>query len=339
MIASNPGFGSRIQFWIDFPDYSNEELRELIYKFLSKETIAYTITDDALNEMLNLCEFYRCKNDFANARTVRKMLQDIIMNQNLRVEDELDNNQIILDDVIQFEEDNGIVKIEKDNTPEIDKEQVIRHIVDSSQSINVADIDNNYLEQAVISISDDDSQGTGFIISPDGLCLTCAHCLNLEPFNQKARIIMLLADGQKIKNYVGFEVLFVDPTNDFALIKLSQLGFNYKYLPLTMIKDLKLNPLREFIMAGYPFGGEVYTSISLTKGNIASVNKIDNRVVVFADMFGKPGSSGSPIIDIETKKVIGIFWGGISENSHSEKIYCFTAVDVIWNSMENARQE
>ena len=79
--------------------------------------------------------------------------------------------------------------------------------------------------------------------------------------------------------------------------------------------------------------GESFSKISLTKGSIASVNKVDGRTVVFADMFGKLGSSGSPVIDIDSKKVIGIFWGEISKPEYGEKINCFTPSDIIWNSL------
>ena len=87
-------------------------------------------------------------------------------------------------------------------------------------------------------------------------------------------------------------------------------------------------------MAGFPFGGELFTNISITSGSIASVNNYNGRKVVFADMFGKPGNSGSPVIDERTKKVIGIFWGGIKENSTMEVINSFTPIDVIWESLK-----
>ena len=333
MVASNPGFNSRIQFWIDFPDYSRDELKAIILRFLSKESVKYTITDDALEEMLDITDYYRSMSDFANARTVRKMLQDIIMNQNLRVEDELDNNEITIDDVLQYAKDNGLSKKSKVDANEgVDKDAIISHIIECSKSFDATKIDNNYYEQAVVSISDESSQGTGFIITPAGLCMTCAHCLKTDGTQQKARVIIALDDGQKIANYVDFNILFVDSFNDFALIELQSIGFNYKYLPLELDYNVRLDSLREFIMAGYPFGGESFSKISLTKGSIASVNRVDGRTVVFADMFGKPGSSGSPVIDIDSKKVIGIFWGGISKPEYGEKINCFTPSDIIWNS-------
>ena len=117
------------------------------------------------------------------------------------------------------------------------------------------------------------------------------------------------------------------------MLKLEETGVKYSYLPLTFAKDSKYEPLQDFIMAGFPFGGESFSSISITNGKIASVNQYGKRTVVFADMFGKPGNSGSPIIDVNTKKVIGIFWGGISDPGSGEMIPCFTPVTIVWKNL------
>ena len=48
------------------------------------------------------------KPNFANARTVRNILDQVIMNQNLRTEDLSDNKTIILEDVEDYLTDEGI---------------------------------------------------------------------------------------------------------------------------------------------------------------------------------------------------------------------------------------
>lgn len=335
MIAFNPGFGSRIQFWVDFPDYSSDELRSIALRFLAKESVPYTITDEALEEILSICEIYRQKDDFANARTVRTMLQDIIMNQNLRVENELDNNEITIDDVNQYAKERGIVKaasktISSNNNLPV---EIYKSLLNSSNAFDLCKVNYSYYNQAVISISNEKGeQGTGFIVTEDGLCLTCAHCICTDGSIQKARLMLALDDGQFFKNYVDFDILFLDKKNDFSLLKLNIDGTKLKFLPLESASSVRFEPLTTFVMAGYPFGGESYTSISVTEGKIASVNTIDSdRKVVFADMFGKPGNSGSPILDNISKRVIGIFWGGISKGG--EMIPCFTPVDEILKSM------
>ena len=101
MLSMNPGFESRIQFTLDFPDYSREELAQIANKFLSKKK--YTIEKLALDKLLDVTDYYRSCPNFANARTVRNIIDQVIMNQNLRTEyDDIIDNTIILSDVEDY---------------------------------------------------------------------------------------------------------------------------------------------------------------------------------------------------------------------------------------------
>ncbi len=106
MLSSNPGFASRIQFTLDFPDYSREELGEIAKLFLQKKK--YEIEPPAMELLLDVTEYYRNRPNFANARTVRNVLDQVIMNQNLRTEDTDDDRRIILSDVEDYISDEGI---------------------------------------------------------------------------------------------------------------------------------------------------------------------------------------------------------------------------------------
>lgn len=106
MLAVNPGLESRIQFTLDFPDYTREELGEIAVSFLNKKQ--YVIDDTALERVLDVTEYYRNKPNFANARTVRNILDQVIMNQNLRTEDTNGDDRIILEDVEDYLMDEGI---------------------------------------------------------------------------------------------------------------------------------------------------------------------------------------------------------------------------------------
>ena len=105
MLNSNPGMKSRIQFQLDFPDYSREELGEIAAAFLSRKK--YDISDDALQLVLDVSEYYRNRPNFANARTIRNILDQVIMNQNLRTEDAPDS-MIIRSDVQDYIDDENI---------------------------------------------------------------------------------------------------------------------------------------------------------------------------------------------------------------------------------------
>ena len=113
MLSANPGLESRIQFTLDFPDYTREELGEIAVAFLKKKK--YEIDEPALNRLLDVTEYYRNRPNFANARTVRNILDQVIMNQNLRTEDTDGDNLIVVDDVEDYLMDEGIDLIKAGN--------------------------------------------------------------------------------------------------------------------------------------------------------------------------------------------------------------------------------
>ena len=106
LLSANPGFESRIQFTLEFPDFTREEFGEIAQRFLTKKK--YEIEPDALELVLDIMDYYRKEPNFANARTLRNLLDQVIMNQNLRTEDEAENNVIIKSDVEDYLTDEKI---------------------------------------------------------------------------------------------------------------------------------------------------------------------------------------------------------------------------------------
>ena len=105
MIALNPGFDSRINRKIDFPDYSIDEQLQIFDIMLEKKN--YEITDDGKNKLLEVLELQSKSEHFANARTVRNILESLIEIQAVRtMEDENPENNseriIRLEDVEQY---------------------------------------------------------------------------------------------------------------------------------------------------------------------------------------------------------------------------------------------
>lgn len=106
LLSSNQGLESRIQFTIEFPDYTREELSQILVRFATKK--GYIVEDSAAERLLDVIEYYRGLPDFANARTVRNILDQVVMNQNLRTEDTADSDIIILSDVEDYISDEKI---------------------------------------------------------------------------------------------------------------------------------------------------------------------------------------------------------------------------------------
>ena len=152
------------------------------------------------------------------------------------------------------------------------------------------DIDDNEIIPA--------SSGTGFVISNSGLMVTNYHVIE-GCFNVKA-----LYDGKEFDT----TVLASDKVNDLALIK-APLNFNNFFT----ISEKDGNLLEEVIVAGYPLGKKVSSSIKATSGTITALSGLgDNYGEFQTDAALNSGNSGGPIID-EMGNVVGVAVSKIQE--------------------------
>ena len=103
MIALNPGFDSRINRKIVFPDYTIDEQMQIFNSFMTKRK--YEITDDAKAKVRNLLDERSRAKKFANARTVRNVLDELIEIQALRTISTCDRT-ITAEDVDNFLKEN-----------------------------------------------------------------------------------------------------------------------------------------------------------------------------------------------------------------------------------------
>ena len=80
-IESNPGLRSRFNRYINFPDYTPNELLEIFQSYLDKQQ--YVLSESALTQTANFLtkEVGKSKNDFGNARFVRNLFEKAITQQ------------------------------------------------------------------------------------------------------------------------------------------------------------------------------------------------------------------------------------------------------------------
>jgi len=145
-------------------------------------------------------------------------------------------------------------------------------------------------------------RGSGFIVSPDGLILTCRHVVS-EPEVDYTVIL------EPEKNYSA-KVLAADPLIDIAVLKI-----NEKNLPFLDLGDSNQIELGQTVVAvGNPLG-EFYDTLSagIISGlsrKIQAVGLLSRQVeslrgLIQTDAAINPGNSGGPLVDLEGK-VIGI---------------------------------
>lgn len=106
MFELNPGFKSRVNRYIDFPNYTREEIKEIVI-FLSKKT-KYTIEDCALDKIVDVIMSRSNESNFANAREARNVLDSIIDIQALRTESNVSDTNITIEDVNEYIDFNNI---------------------------------------------------------------------------------------------------------------------------------------------------------------------------------------------------------------------------------------
>jgi serine protease Do len=138
-------------------------------------------------------------------------------------------------------------------------------------------------------------QGTGFVVTKDGLCLTNNHVAG-----GGGKLTARLADGKT----VAAEIVAADPDTDVAVVRLAQDGGPYTPVALG---DSEAVEVGDWALAfGCPFGLEQ----TMTVGVISAKGRSHVGVAAYEDFLQtdaaiNPGNSGGPLVDIRGR-VIGI---------------------------------
>ena len=84
-IESNPGLKSRFNKYIEFPDYNIDELQQIFEMNCKKYD--YKVDEDVMRQIRALITAKKIENidNFANAREVRNLFEEIITNQARRI--------------------------------------------------------------------------------------------------------------------------------------------------------------------------------------------------------------------------------------------------------------
>ena len=156
--------------------------------------------------------------------------------------------------------------------------------IDKSNTLpNELDIDDNEIIPA--------SSGTGFLISKEGLLITNHHVI------EGCSAIKAIYGGEEFNS----KVIAVDRRNDLAIID-TDIASNYAF----SISDVDGQLLEDVIVAGYPLGKKVSSSIKATSGTITALAGLDDNYSEFqTDAALNSGNSGGPIIN-EFGNVIGV---------------------------------
>jgi|GEM_PF-4554819 len=164
----------------------------------------------------------------------------------------------------------------------------------------------------------EESVGSGAIVSPDGLVLTCDHVVA----NSK-KLVAVTSSGEILEATPIFQF----PKSDLALVQLKAVDKN----KLPFLKVSSATEVREgqgVIAVGHPLGSE---DAYLSPGN---VSRVINSKIVFDDQppssqfkpqrilsmtsHIKQGNSGSPVLS-STGEIVGVVFAIANNEFHSFK--------------------
>ncbi|WP_373652574.1 MULTISPECIES: S1C family serine protease [unclassified Schlesneria] len=153
---------------------------------------------------------------------------------------------------------------------------------------------------AVISLagragSREGGQGSGFIVSPDGLAITNSHVVG-----NRSKLIALTTDGDRL----DCDVVGDDPSTDLALVRLS--GRDLPYVQFGDSQQLRVGQL--VIAMGSPLGLQSTVSTGVVSGVGRSMRAGDGRLIDNIIQHAapiNPGNSGGPLID-SRGRVVGV---------------------------------
>lgn len=304
----NMGLKSRIQKNVLFEDYNYEELGKIFDRMLTKES--YECEKSARDMIIKDIYGKRNLKNYSNAREVRIAIENLLVIQSERTfADDMDR-LIRVCDVEKYINEN---KITNEKTilkcPVIPYEKLIKY---SSKEMSLSNDFEDYIESIIalrIFANNEIKEATGFIVSPEGYAITCAHCVK-DAYKIEARRRIKDRRGNQVETYHNCAIALINNNQDLAVIKLENRNTNifpYVTFPVTKYKPLALSTVYEM---GYPLGASEMDNLSLHKGYISSSQIIGNHNRYILDIVATYGASGSCIIG-ENGKVIGMLQGGI----------------------------
>ncbi len=136
------------------------------------------------------------------------------------------------------------------------------------------------------------AEGSGFIISPDGIILTNAHVVH----NAKT-VTVKLTDRREYRA----KVLGQDPKTDIAVLKI-----NATNLPVVVLGNSNTLRVGEWVLAiGSPFGFENSVTAGVVSAKGRSLPDDDEVPFIQTDVAVNPGNSGGPLFNTRGQ-VVGI---------------------------------
>ena len=182
-----------------------------------------------------------------------------------------------------------------------------------------------YLQGCVMLVTTKDKKFSfvcsAFICSNKGYLLTCAHAIDLS----QSLYIALPLDTSEFRpekagsfRTVRVNVAQFDPINDVALLKVDDTEIISLFMPppsSSLASEEQISLGASVGIFGYPFGSRGQQIVKVSSGTVSSkvltpggTRRLQIETII------NDGSSGGPLIDVESECIIGIISGIFSPN-------------------------
>jgi serine protease Do len=154
-------------------------------------------------------------------------------------------------------------------------------------------------QEAVISVRTPSGQGSGFIISKEGYCITNVHVIEQET---RITVIQYLKEKGKWvkKNYDRVKIISIVPNYDLALLKIMGGDKEFAYVPIGDSDELLRG--EDLFAIGNPRG----LDRSISKGILSLSNRtFGGQRYLQTTTQVNPGNSGGPLFNL-SGEVIGV---------------------------------
>ena len=157
---------------------------------------------------------------------------------------------------------------------------------------SIADVVRS-IAPGLVQIVTHTGDGSGFVVSDDGLIVTNAHVVDQYP-----SVSVRLVNGQLHSG----RVLGRDETLDLAVIKVDS---RQAWQPMTLGEAADIDVGDEVIALGFPLGDELGRDYTVTTGIVSSLRTYGSVERIQTDAALNPGNSGGPLVDRDGR-VIGV---------------------------------
>ncbi|WP_448591398.1 AAA family ATPase, partial [Thermoflexus hugenholtzii] len=304
-IEANPGLRSRFTQYLHFPDYTPEELTEILRRMAEQE--GYRLTPEAEERARAYLEALQRANPraFGNAREVRNLFEKMKERAALRW---LEQGGSPTDPQAFLLQPSDVPEPEGRAPAPARPARQPFNLIARLPPAPAAPLHLDALRRAVLYIEvrmpgGQIGSGTGFLVAPSGYCLTAYHVI------ENAEEIRVSFEAEP-ERWLRAEPAGWDAEADLAVLRVVEGAPFESWFPLA--GEGEAVPIGEEVgVLSYPLGDLLGREITYTRGTVSSLR--GGGRIIQLDAVVTHGSSGAPVFRRSDFRVIGIIHGGVKQ--------------------------